>query len=240
MTSITKMGWASFATLLAAAPASASVRVAHASPDAPAVDVVVNNSFAVPAFSNLPYRSVSAYASLPSATYNFKVVPAGASDPVVIDADLAIDAAKDYTVAAGNTLASITPFVFEDDNTLAPGAARVRFLHLSANAPSVDIALAGGGATLFDGVSFGESGGYITVAPGSYDLDVLVDGTTDIALSVGGLALSANTVYTVYALGLLGSTATPLEAVVSVDAVPEPGALALLSLGAVAALRRRS
>lgn len=218
----------------------ADVRVIHASPDAPNVDVIVNDNFGAPLFSNAPYRGVTDYAPVPTGTYNVKVVPAGAQAPIVINADLTIDGALDYSVAASNTLASISPLVFVDDNTLNPASARVRFIHLSPNAPNVDIAVAGGGPTLWSDVQFTENGGYIDVAPGSYDLNVLVAGTSTIALPVNGLSVSANTVYTVYAMGLLGSTATPLEAIVSIDAVPEPASLALLGLGGLLMLRRRS
>ena len=222
-----------------AAIASADVRVVHASPDAPNVDVVVNDNFAAPAFVNAPYRGVTNYADLPTGTYNFKVVPTGLPAPVVIDATLPIDGNTDYTIAATNVLASITPQVYVDDNTLSATDARVRFIHLSPNAPSVDIGLAGGGPNLFSDVQFQENGGYINVAPGAYDLDVRVAGTSTVALSVSNLVLNPNTVYTVFAMGLLGSSDAPLQAVVSVDAVPEPSSLLLLALGGLSFFRRR-
>ena len=67
---------------------------------------------------------------------------------MVIDADLPIDDTKDCTAVASDYLASITPLVFEDDNTLISDKARIRFLHLSPNAPMVDVQLAGGGAVV--------------------------------------------------------------------------------------------
>jgi hypothetical protein len=219
--------------------AAADVRVVHASPDAPNVDVIVNDNFASPAFVNAPFTGVTSYADLPTGTYNFKVVPTGANAPVVIDATLPIDGALDYSIAATDILSEITPQVYIDDNTLDPANARVRFIHLAPNAPNVDIGLAGGGATLFPDVQFQENAGYISVAPGTFDLDVRLAGTSTVALSVPGLVLEANTVYTVYAMGLLGSTTTPLQAVVSVDAVPEPGSLVLLAAGCALLRRRR-
>jgi MYXO-CTERM domain-containing protein len=219
--------------------AQAGVRVVHASPDAPAVDVIVNDDFANPAFVNAPFTGVTPYAALPTGMYNFKVVPTGEETPVVIDADLDIDGATDYTVAATDLLASITPVVFLDDNTLDPNNARVRFAHLSPNAPMVDIVVAGGGPTLFDDVSFQESGGYISVPGGSYDLEVRLSADDTLVLEVPGLSVANNTVYSVFAMGLAGDPTTPLQAVVAVDAVPEPAGLALLGLGGLTLLRRR-
>lgn len=215
--------------------ADSRVRAVHASPDAPAVDVLVNDA---PAFTSLAYTNASAYASVPAGTYNVKVVPAGLPAPVVIDANLNLADNTTYSVAAINTLANIQPLVLVDDNTLNPTNARIRFVHASPNAPAVDIALAGG-SVLFPNVSFSNSGGYITVPGGSYDLEVRLAGTSTVVLPLPGVAVSNNTVYSVWAMGLVNSTATPLQAVVTVDAVPAPGAAAVVGMRVLCLTRRR-
>lgn len=214
----------------------AQVRAVHASPDAPNVDVLVNDGIA---FSNLPYRSASVYAPLTAGTYNIKVRPTGLPAPTVIDANVPLADNTTYSVAAINTLSSISALVLTDDNTLNPSAARIRFVHASPNAPAVDIALAGGGAVLFPNVSFGNSGGYISVPGGTYNLEVRLAGTSTVVLPVSGLSVFNNTVSTVWAMGLVGNQATPLQAVVTPDAIPAPGALALLGFGGLLASRRR-
>lgn len=227
-----------FLTVVAglATASSADVRAFHASPDAPVVDVLVNDT--IRAFEDLAFEGVTAYAPLATDTYNFKVVPAdGGPGDAVIDATLPIDGMTDYTIVATDVLANITPIVLVDDNTLDAGNARVRFFHGSADAPAVDIRVANGGPTLFSNVSFQENGGYVSVPGGTYDLEVVVSGTNNVALSVPGLSVSNNTVYTVFATGLLADNS--LNAVATVDAVPAPGALALLGLSGMAAARRR-
>lgn len=201
-----------------AAEGKARVRVVHASPDAPAVDVWVNDS--IKAFTNAPFKGITAYAALDPATYNVKVVPAGATTPVVIEADLTLEANKDYTVVAVNTLANIEPIVLVDNNsTPAAGKAHVRFVHASPDAPAVDIAVANGGPVLFSNVAFKEVGDYLPVDAGTYDLEVRLAGTSTVALSVPGLRLNDRTVYTVFAMGLAGGSPA-LTAVPSVDAAP--------------------
>lgn len=225
-------------TVLAAGSTAAlgDVRAFHASPDAPAVDVLVNDT--IRAFEGLAFEGVTGYAPLATDTYNFKVVPTGGgAGDAVIDADLMIDGMTDYTIVATDVLANITPIVLVDDNSLDAGNARIRFFHGSADAPAVDIRVAGGGPTLFSNVSFQESGGYVAVPGGMYDLEVVVAGTDTVALSVPGLSVNSNTVYSVFATGLLADNT--LNAVATVDAVPAPGALALLGLGGLAAARRR-
>lgn len=188
-------------------PSKARVRVVHASPDAPAVDVLVNDGLA---FGNVAFRDITGYATLPPATYNVKVVPAGATTPVVIEADLTLEAGKEYTVIAKDLLASIGALVLVDNNSApAPGNAHVRFVHLSPDAPAVDIAVAGGGPVIFGNVSFGEEsvgvvGAYTPVPAGVYDLEVRLAGTDTVVLPLPGIALTDGRVYTAYAFGLVG------------------------------------
>lgn len=180
----------------------ARVRVAHLSPDAPAVDVLVDGA---PAFTGISFGEVTGYAALPPGTYDVQVEPAGAggAGPFVIEAALTLAAGTDYTVVATDVLAEIFPTVLVDDNAApAAGEARVRFFHGSPDAPAVDVAVTGG-PVLFGDVAFGESGGYLAVPAGTYDLEVRVAGTPAVALTLPGVALEAGNVYTAYAAGLL-------------------------------------
>jgi hypothetical protein len=208
----------------------ARVRVVHASPDAPAVDVLVNDGVA---FSNAPFKGITGYAALDTGTYNVKVVPTGATTPVVIEADLDLEA-KDYTVVAVGLLENIEPLVLVDNNSApAAGKAHVRFVHASPDAPAVDIAVKGG-PVLFSNIAFKAIGDYLPVDAGTYDLEVRLAGTETVALQVPGLALSDGTVYTVFAMGLAGGEPT-LMAIPSVDnaepaPLPETGGVPLSRL----------
>ncbi|MGC9334930.1 MAG: DUF4397 domain-containing protein [Anaerolineae bacterium] len=204
----------------------ARVRVVHASPDAPAVDVWVNGNVA---FSNAPFKGVTDYASLAAGSYQVQVTPTGATEPVVIDANLDLAGGTDYTVVAVGLLADIEPLVLVDNNSApAAGKAHVRFVHASPDAPAVDIAVANGGPVLFSNVPFKGVGDYLPVDAGTYDLEARVAGTTTVALSVPGVQLNEGTVYTIFAMGLAGGGEPALTAVPSVDAVaptqlPETG-----------------
>ena len=179
---------------------SARVRVVHGSPDAPAVDVLVQNA---PAFTNVGFADITGFASVPTGTYNVKVVPAGATSPVVIEANLTLAAGTDYTVIATGLLANIAPVILTAaGGGPAAGNAWVRFFHGSPDAPAVDIAVKGG-PVLFPNVAFRQSAAYLEVPAGTYDLEVRVAGTSTVALTLPGVALAAGGVYTAYAVGLL-------------------------------------
>jgi LPXTG-motif cell wall-anchored protein len=192
----------------------ARVRVVHASPDAPAVDVWVNGAVA---FSNAPFMGITDYAKLEPGTYQVQVSPTGATEPIVIDANLDLATKTDYTVVAVGQLANIEPLVLVDNNSApAAGKAHVRFVHASPDAPAVDIAVTGG-PVLFANVPFKGTGDYLPVDAGTYDLEARLAGTDTVALSVPGVALADGTVYTIFAMGLAGGEPA-LTAVPSVDA----------------------
>ena len=196
----------------------AEVRVVHASPDAPAVDVKVNGAVAVP---NLAFGSISGYASLPAGQYDVQVVPAGLNSPVVIDltGDNAVNLFynRDYTVVALNILSKIEPLLLVDNNNPAPRPfARVRFVHASPDAPAVDIAVAGG-PVLFGNIPFKGVGDYVEVPKGFYDLEVRLAGTKTVVLPLPAVKLEGGTTYTVFAMGFAAGNPS-LHAVIAVDA----------------------
>ena len=138
-------------------------------------------------------------------TRNIKVNAAGTSTSV-IDADVIFAANKNYSVFAADLLNNITPLVFEDDLTApASGNAHVRFIHLSPDAPAVDITLTDG-TIVFGNYEFKQATAFTPLAAGSYDLQVRVAGTTTVALDLPGIALEDGKIYTVFAKGTLNGT----------------------------------
>jgi LPXTG-motif cell wall-anchored protein len=185
----------------ASAQGNALVRVVHASPDAPAVDVYVDGNKAL---SNVPFFTASDYLPLPAGEHRFQVTPTGqAADKAVIDAQVTVEAGKAYTVAATGKVAEIKPTILAD-NLSAPvaGKAHVRVVHASADAPAVDIKVKGG-AALISNLAFPKDSGYLPVDAGSYDLTVNVAGTDTVALDLPGVKLEAGKLYDIFAVGLL-------------------------------------
>ena len=188
------------------APTSANVLVAHASPDAPGVDIYIDNG-ATPAVTNLEFPMNTGYVALPAGTRNVKVNAHGTATNV-INADLTLVAGKNYSVFAVDSLSSIEPLVLEDDLTApAAGKAHVRFVHLSPDAPAVDVAVTGG-PIVFANVAFKGHQGFAPVDAGTYDLEVRVAGSASVALPLPGTTFEAGKIYTVFARGFLGGLAT--------------------------------
>jgi hypothetical protein len=175
----------------------------HASPDAPAVDI---NLGIQPVARDLVFANNTPYRYTWSGPRRVLVNVANTSTNV-INAMATLSPWTFYSVFATGTVADLKPLVLVDDlRSPARGKAHVRFVHLSPNAPAVDVALAGGGAVVFGNKAFREYTAFTPLDAGTYDLEVRVAGTNTVALPLPGVTLQAGKIYTVYAKGLLGGT----------------------------------
>ena len=202
----------------------ARVRVVHASPDAPPVDILVNGT--IRAFRNVTFGDVTNYASLPAGVYDFAIVPTGGglSSAVQVIPAVNLSYYGNYTVVALNTLANFEVIPLVDTNRttdalLYPGAARLRFLHASPDAPAVDLKVAGG-PFLYKNVAFKQVGDYLLVPAGKADVEVRLAGTDTVVLTVPGVQLKPGNTYTAYATGFALGGQPRLSVVLSKDTGP--------------------
>jgi hypothetical protein len=183
---------------------SAKVRVLHGAGDAPAVDVYAGGNLVL---EGLEYAQVSDYLEVPGGEYQIQVVPSGASldeGPIVIDAPLTFDSGTMTTVAAtGSLAAGIQPQVIADAPAPSADGSQVRIVHLSSDAPAVDVA-PDAEAALIEGLSYPEDTGYVDLPAGSYDLEIRPAGSTDVAFDLDALTLDSGTSYSAFAVGGLG------------------------------------
>lgn len=207
------VGVASGTGFVAAQDGDAQVRIVHASPDAPAVDIWVDGDVAV---EGLEFGSATDLIALPAGSYDVAVTATGDDlENAVIEATLDLEGGAAYEVAAVGFLDNIGAQVYPLNlSVIGEGQARVRVVHASPDAPAVDIALADG-TILIDGLEFPNASDSLEVDAGSYDLQVLASGTDTVALDLPGVAFDAGTVYSIYAIGSLDEgtlSALPLTA----------------------------
>lgn len=196
-----------------AAP-QASVNVTHASPDAPGVDILVDDARVK---QNLTYPTSTGYVKINAGTRNVKVNVTGTMT-TALEADLPLTEDTNYSVFAVNAVASIEAIAIVDDlSTPAAGKAHVRFLHASPDAPAVDITTTTG-AIVFGDYVFKEYSAFTPLDAGTYDLQVRLAGTTTVVLDLPGIALQAGKIYTVFAKGFVaGAGAQALGAEIIVN-----------------------
>ncbi len=181
-----------------------SLSVTHASPDAPAVDIYIDNSKVTT--TPFSFSNTTGYLkNLISGKRNIKVNVAGTTTNV-INADITFDGNKSYSLFAIDSVSKLSTILSVDDLTApAAGKAHVRFIHLSPDAPAVDIAVVGG-PVVFPNSSFKSVSAFTPLGAGTYNLEVRVAGTTNVALTLPSITLESGKIYTVYAKGFLGGT----------------------------------
>jgi len=125
------------------APAgTSSVRIIHASADAPPVDIKLNNAVAVP---GLDYPLSTGFVSIGAGTYDVAVdaiVPGGNLEGVITVDNITFEKDQRYTVVALDDTANISEFVAaESAATPGPGEVAISVLHAATAVKGVDVAV---------------------------------------------------------------------------------------------------
>ena len=182
------------------AQTSSYIRILHASPDAPGVDVYVNNVLTA---SDVTYKEFTPYVPLAGGLYNIKAYRTGTKVNPVINTNVNIPPSSIFTLAVTGMLKDIAlTLVQEPPIQRLPSETFIRFAHLSPDTPHVDITLRNG-EKLFSDVEYKEVTDYIPVKPGTYEIQARLAGTNNVILTVPNMNLRAGNIYTVYAVGLL-------------------------------------
>lgn len=176
---------------------SSLVRVFHAAPQAPNVDVYVNDQMV---FSNLAFGDFTRYVYLDEGEYNVSVYLAGQKDRPVINQMVDVPSQQIFTIAATGNLDNLGLLVIPDKVSKSPSQnySSVRVIHLSPNAPGVDILVAGD--TLFEDISFGEGTDYVDLNPGTYNVNVVLNTDKSVVLPLK-VTLNPDKIYTIYIIG---------------------------------------
>ncbi|WP_315115233.1 DUF4397 domain-containing protein [uncultured Clostridium sp.] len=178
-------------------------RIFNASPNAGPVDVYVNDN---PTIMNLAYKEVSRYIAGPPGNYNIKIYPAGQTTSPIINTTLPIPQDTIFNVALIGMPPNITlypiPEPLRSENF---GVPCIRFVHLSPNAPGMDVTFSDG-SKIFSDVNYKDFTQYACIPSGTYTIQLRPSGTNNIVATIPNVKLDANNFYTIYAVGLSGGT----------------------------------
>ncbi len=193
---------------------TAYIRLFHASPDAPAVDVYANGNLLA---KGLLYKQITQHLRVPAGNYTIEVYPANQKMNPVISAIIQILPNTSSTIAFVGMLSEIMPHIIRGEYMprIDRNKVYIRFVHLSPDAPPVDITLPDG-TKIFEDVEFTEATDYIEVDPGNYAVQVRLAGTDTPVLSLPSVVLKPGIVNSVYAVGLVGGEPR-LEALLITD-----------------------
>ncbi|USX55537.1 DUF4397 domain-containing protein [Lentzea sp. HUAS12] len=184
-------------TLPAGAAEDSMVTVVHGIPGQP-VDVYVNGKKTL---DNFAPATVAGPLTLPAATYDIALTkPGEAVDKAILRNNaLAVPGGQDVSLAAhldASGKPALTAFV-NDRSKLAAGQARLIVRHTAA-APAVDVRA--GGKPVFSGLTNPKEN-KADLPAGTVNADVVLAGTTTVAIGPKDLVLKAGAATIVYAIG---------------------------------------
>lgn len=187
------------------------VRVFHASPNAPAVDIYVNGGLA---FKNLSFKDFTEYVQLPMGQYKIEVFPAGQKESPVLTQNVQVPTKQVITIAAAGNLddLQLIPYVEQTAEDLPVNESKLRAIHLSPDAPDVDVLIDGNIA--FSNIGFMDATYYNQLPSRSYNVKVNVASTENTVLALE-VELKSQKVYTIYVVG----NPPDLSAIQSLDGV---------------------
>jgi hypothetical protein len=259
------------AVLVLAAPAASAqstpdgfIRLAHLSPNTPAVDVYLysfGSPSTQPVLQHVSYGSVSAFQPVPAGVYGVAMRPAGAaaSTMPVVSGSVTVNPGDAYTVAALGPASGLRLSVFPDPQTTPAGSALVQVIQASLQQHTVSVMA--GSSQLASNLAFGTATSFVPAPAGTWS--VRAAGPSQTASQQ--VSLGADTVHTLVVLdgqqGLAiddlmdaaGSTVMPKSGVQTGfgGAAARPGAgllpwaaagltgLAMIAIGFVLASRRQ-
>jgi len=209
ITSITALSVAVSACTTGVTPAFAestksTIRVVHAIPDAPAVDIYVDDKKTL---SSLNYKKVTGYVSLESGKHTIKIYPTSAQGKgtPVAQQDVDLNANWDYTVAATGKLNSPQIRIFSDNlNLPGSGKTNIRVYHLSSNAPAINLAVKDGNI-LARNLAYGNATEYLQVESKNYQLQIQNAANNEVIYTTSA-TLASNSVQSIFAFGLINET----------------------------------
>jgi hypothetical protein len=211
----------------------ARVRLVHASPDAPAVDVTLaSNGDAL--FDGVAFGE-SGYVTVPAGDYTLQVRGDTESNDgdVVAEFDVRLEGGEAYSAfAAGYLTPDDDPgdagfdLLFVPDASAGMGngdeTGMLRAAHMSPDAPNVDVYV-DGNAVLED-VPFGAVSDYLEAPAGERQVEITAAGDPDTSVFEGAVPVEAGQAYTLAAVGEVSEGADqPFEVLVLADDNSAPG-----------------
>jgi len=189
------------------------IRLLHASPNAPTVDVYTNDNLVA---RNLSYKEFTEYFPVPASSYHINAFPTGQKSNPILATNVSVPAGSILTIAGVGTVPNMSVLPVSDRlMSIVPGKTYIKFVHLSPNTQAVDVTLPTG-TKLFSDIEFKEVTNYLAVQPGQYTFQARPTGTSTVVLNVPNINIKPDRLYTIYFVGLSGSVPS-LQMLIALD-----------------------
>lgn len=173
------------------------MRFFNASPDAPQVDIYINGGLT---FKNIPFKGFSEYVQIPMGDYKIEVFTAGDKGSPVLTQNINVPKKEVITLTALGNFEDLQLVSYTEGNSedLPEDESKIRFIHLSPDAPKVEVLIDGN--LVFDDVGFMDATDYEQLPSSTYNIIVNLADTNDTIMSLKP-ELKSQKVYTIYIIG---------------------------------------
>jgi len=179
--------------------------------DSPNVDVYVNGSRVI---KDLAFKQVSHNLPLKAGKYHIDIYPAGNMVESVLNKNITVEEGNSYTLTTIDSVKKMRLLVFLNQPEVPVNEAKVRFIHLSPDSSTLDIAVKDRDV-IFPMVSYKQATEYLGLTPMTVDLEVRAAGSKNILLPLPKVSFKPNKSYTIVFLGQL--TGSPEFQYISIE-----------------------
>lgn len=174
------------------------VRVLHAVPNSEPVDVYINDSLF---FKGIRFTQFSPYVYVPEGKYEITVYGIDTTENPLLREPIEVNDEELITIAISGNLDDLKLVRVEEDKERAQkGYSKVRTVHLSPNAPEVNVLL--DEKMLFSDIEFRDVSDYEEILAKSYRMDLEASKINRIIRS-NQVTINPDRIYTFYILGNL-------------------------------------
>lgn len=175
----------------------AYIRFLNANPMVGPVDIYVNGRKVV---SGLQYQDFTEYMKVFQGYYRIAVFKAGMQDDPIAVTRLNVIRNRIYTIAVTGDMQNVnTEVIVDGRRTLNPDLSYMRFIHLSPNAPAVDVYV--DDRLVLKDLEFTEASRYLSLLPGDHNITFKKANTDEVLLVDPMATLKGGKAYSVYFVG---------------------------------------
>ncbi|MFX3623079.1 MAG: DUF4397 domain-containing protein [Ectobacillus sp.] len=180
----------------------AKIRILHASPNTPAIDVHINSQQIL---QNMNFKQYSDYITLLQGQYRIDIYISKITPNPVLSAIIPVMSDNVYTIAISGEVNNPQLISLIDNTYLPYGQAKIRVVHVSPDTSIIDIAIKDS-ELLFTQISFKQATDYLQASPGTANLEVCIAGTKESVLSLPNTKIDPNKIYTIFVVGYTHKT----------------------------------
>lgn len=183
----------------------AQINVFHVSPDAPRFNVFADSTSQINDYV-MGYGDYTGYKQIEAdkRIFTAQTYRVDSADTVAYKMELMLKEKATYSFFLIDSFRKMSGLLVADELSNPPaGKAFVRFIHLSPNAPRVDLVKTSDSSTVFGNLSFKDVTAFTAMPAGVYDWDIRRAGSDTVVAVVPTMVFNTGKIYTVYLKGLV-------------------------------------